>query len=151
MFETNAGGRANGEMALFCCLEKTLLVLPDCVFLRFFCFFYSFRALCLHSFTRPLRMFEKNAFTTSLHLLSLHTDQKTPQIILSTEISNVHEKSFLAFQRESFRCAAEQQQFLFHRLCFFKIVLSRARACIMYMRRAHFNYPSMALLFPMLW
>jgi hypothetical protein len=33
MFETNAGGRATGEMALFCCLEKTLLgVAGLCVF-----------------------------------------------------------------------------------------------------------------------
>ena len=127
------------------CLKKTLLVLPDCVFLRFFCFFYSFRALCLHSFTRPLRMFEKNAFTTSLHLLSLsHTDQKTPQIILSKvsrDIKRTREELF-SFSERAFRCAAEQQRLLFHRLCFFnKIVSSRARVRIMYMRRAHFNYP----------
>ena len=132
MFETNAGGRATGEMALFCCLEKTLLVLPDCVFLRFFCFFYSFRALCLHSFTRPLRMFEKNAFTTSLHLLSLsHTDQKTPQIILSKvsrDIKRTREELF-SFSERAFRCAAEHNDSFFIVSVFLKSFY-RARACV---------------------
>ena len=51
------------------CLKKTLLV---CVapglrlFLRFFCFFNSFRVLFVFALLHvgPLRMFEKNAFTT---------------------------------------------------------------------------------------
>ena len=98
------GGERLARWRFFVVSKKLFWVLPDCVFLRFFCFFYSFRALCLHSFTRPLRMFEKNAFTTSLHLLSLsHTDQKTPQIILSKvsrDIKRTREELFSFSERE---------------------------------------------------
>lgn len=91
------------------CLKKTLLV---CVapglrlFLRFFCFYNSFRVLFVFALLHvgPLRMFEKNAFTTSLHLLSLsHTDQKTPQIILSKvsrDIKRTREELFSFSERE---------------------------------------------------
>jgi hypothetical protein len=61
--------------------------------------------------------------------LSLHTDQKTPQIILSTEISNVHEKSFLAFQRESLGALLNNNNSFFIVSVFLKSFY-RARACV---------------------
>lgn len=140
-------------MALFWCLEKVSqknssgVAAADWLFLRFFCFFYSrfvlsFVFALLHG---PCGCLKKMHLRRVSTFWVYHTPTKRRLKLFSQkspEISNVHEKSFLAFRRESFRCAAEQQQLLFHRLCFFKIVLSRARVCIMYMRRAHFNYPS---------
>lgn len=100
-------GRANGEMALFCCLEKVSQknssgVAGHC-FCASFAFFTRF-VLFVFALLHGLRMFEKNAFTTSLHLLSLsHTDQKTPQIILSKvsrDIKRTREELFSFSERE---------------------------------------------------
>ena len=95
MFETNANVESEWRVALFCCcLEKNVSqknssgVAGRC-FLRFFCFFYSFRFLFVCSFLHGLRMFEKNAFTTtslSTFLLSLtkhHQKMPNPKKIFS--------------------------------------------------------------------
>ena len=102
-------GRANfGEWRFFVVSRKSKNssgVAGDC-----FCASFAFFTLCFvfSSFALlhkgPLRMFEKNAFTTSLHLLSLsHTDQKTPQIILSKvsrDIKRTREELFCFSERE---------------------------------------------------
>jgi len=75
MFETNAGesewrdgafllSRKSVSKKLFWCCRGGLTVFALLLF-----FLLAFRALlCVCSFTRPLRMFEKNAFTTSLNI-----------------------------------------------------------------------------------
>jgi len=123
MFETNANVESEWRVALFCCcLEKNVSqknssgVAGRC-FLRFFCFFYSFRFLFVCSFLHGLRMFEKNVYDESPPFEFNKTPTKRCQtlkkyslkslhiishliIIIITEISNAHEKSSLAFQRE---------------------------------------------------
>ena len=109
---------------------------------RFLFFVLVYVWLVTFDFTTPPTKRRRLFSQKSLHIIShLH--------LIITEISNAHEKSFLTFQRErEFRCAEQQQQqqqqrLLFSSSLFFlKIVLSRARARIIYARRAHFNHPS---------
>ena len=135
------------------CLLKTRLLRARVLVALFLPFFFSFLDVCVLSWPADI------VFSGCLALDERvqHTDQKTSNILSKVSPHNLashhhryqtHEKSFHAFQRErEFRCAEQQQQqqrLLFHRLCFFfkSFYRARARACLIYARRAHFNHPS---------
>ena len=135
------------------CLKKTLLVLPrrtDC-FCASFVFFtrVSCSPLCLLFYTAPADVWKKCIYDESQYLLSLsHTDPKRRRKLFSQqryltlhekifsqkspEISNVHEKSFLAFQRERLGALLNTTTPFSSSLFFKNRFIARARVCNVY-------------------
>ena len=133
------------------CLKKTLLVLPrrtDC-FCASFVFFtrVSCSPLCLLFYTAPADVWKKCIYDESQYLLSLsHTDPKRRRKLFSQqryltlhekifsqkspEISNVHVKSFLAFQRERLGALLNNNDSFFIVSVFLIRSFHRARACV---------------------
>ena len=145
MFFTRGGESEQSEWRFFVSRKVSLKTIRSRsrVLVSLFLLFFSNRFLFFvlvyvwvtFDFTTPPTKRRRLFSQKSLHIIS-HLI-----IIITRDIKRTREELFRAFQRERvLRCAAEQQQLLFH--FFLNIVLSRARACIIYTRRARFNHPS---------
>jgi hypothetical protein len=108
MFETHAKGESEfWRVALFRCLEKVSVskklfwcVLPAVFALLLLFFLFGSCSLFALLQTGLLRVFEKNAFNTCLHIISHLIIIIIIIIITEREISNAREKSSLELFRE---------------------------------------------------